>query len=182
MPLPQLTALDYLFLGVILTSTGFALTKGLAREVISLVALVAGFVLASLYYPRVADLVADLARTEAVAYLIGFLVVFLGTIALGALVAFVVNRFVKMAALEWFDRLLGGLYGFLRGWAVASILVMALVAFPVRHEAVSRSYLAPYLLAGARAASVMVPRDLKDRFRAEYKKVLDAWSTHRSST
>jgi membrane protein required for colicin V production len=175
------TLLDYTFALIIIVSTGFALTKGLAREAISLAALLGGFVLACLYYPVVASWFSDVTRTQAIADLIGFLIIFVGCLLVGAIAAFVVNRFIKIASLQWIDRLLGGLFGFLRGWAVASILVLALVAFPVRESsAVSRSYLAPYLLAGARAAVLVVPREMKDRFHQEYKKVLDAWNQNRN--
>jgi membrane protein required for colicin V production len=169
----QWTALDLGFALIIAVSTGFALTKGLAREVISLVALIGGFILAAFYYRLPAAWLSDLTRTEAIADLIGFMVIFLGTIAIGAVVSLLVNRFVKMASLQWIDRLLGGIFGFLRGWAVASILVLAMVAFPLRDNSLlARSYLAPYLLAGARAAVIMVPQHMKDRFHDEYQKVI----------
>ena len=56
-----------------------------------------------------------------------------------------------------------------------------MIAFPVRPEAVSRSYLAPYLLAGARAAVLIVPHDLKNKFYEEYQKVLRAWNQSRNT-
>jgi membrane protein required for colicin V production len=178
----QLTFLDYVFIIIIVASTALAVTKGLVREIVSLIALVAGFVLAALYYARAGTLFAELARTETIAHLLGFLSIFIGVLLAGALVSFTINRFLKAASLEGVDRLLGAIYGFLRGWAVASILVLALVAFPVRSDSVGRSYFAPYLLAGARTAVLVVPRELRDRFREEYKKVVEVWNTHRSST
>lgn len=166
------TILDIIFSVIILVSTGFALIKGLMRELISLVALIGGFLLAAFYYQAAARPFLDLAKTEAVAELIGFLAIFLATILIGAVAAWVVNRFVKMASLEWIDRLLGGVFGFLRGWAVCSVIALALVAFPVRQEALARSVLTPYLLAGARAAILLVPGSLKLKFNEEYQKVL----------
>jgi membrane protein required for colicin V production len=170
----QWTALDFLFALIVLVSTGFAVTKGLVREIISLVALLAGFILAAFYYRVPAAYFSDLTRTQSIADLIGFMIIFLGILAIGAVSALLVNRFIKMASLQWIDRLLGGLFGFLRGWAVASVLVLAMVAFPLRDNALlARSALAPYLLAGARAAVLMVPQDLKDRFHEEYRKVIE---------
>jgi membrane protein required for colicin V production len=179
--LSQLTFLDILFGGIIVLSTVLALTKGLAKEIVSLVALVSGLVLASLYYRGPASWFAEFSRSDAVAGLLGFMIIFLGCLLVGALIAFLINRFIKMASLQWMDRLLGGLYGFLRGWAVASIIVLALIAFPVRPEAVARSHFAPYLLAGARAAAMIVPRDLKDKFYEQYQKVLHTWNQGRNS-
>jgi membrane protein required for colicin V production len=108
------------------------------------------------------------------------MVIFVGCIVLGAIIAFLFNRFVKAASLEWVDRLLGAVFGFLRGWAVASIIVLALVAFPVKEHMVARSVLAPYLLAGARAAVLVVPSGLKTKFYEEYKKVLQVLNEKRT--
>lgn len=167
------TFFDFVFVAVILVSTGFALTKGLVREITSIVALVAGFVLAAFYYGIPAGFLRRYTRTDALADLGGYLTIFVGCILLGAVISFLINRFVKMASLEWVDRLLGGLFGFVRGWLICSVIVLALVAFPVGQNALARSVTAPYLLAGARAAVLLVPKDLKDRFRNEYQKVLD---------
>jgi membrane protein required for colicin V production len=181
MHLIQWTFLDLVFAGIILVSTGFALTKGLAREVTSLIALVGGFFLAVLYYPIPAKRLADYCRTEAIASLLGFLIIFLGCILLGAAVSFLVNRFLKAVSLKWFDRILGGIFGFLRGWAMCSILVIGIVAFPISENLMARSFLAPYLLAGARAATFIVPQGLRNKFNEQYRKVLDIWNQDRST-
>ena len=181
MQLSQWTFLDFLFAVIILVSTFFALMKGLVREIISLVSLIAGFVLAVLYYRIPASWVAEYSRTESVADLLGFLIIFTGIILIGAIAAFLVNRFVKAASLKWIDRLLGAIFGLLRGWAISSILVVALIAFPVRENLIARSFLAPFLLAGARTAVYMVPQSLKDKFNEQYKKVLQTWNKNRSA-
>jgi len=180
MHLGQWTFLDYLFAGIILISIGFALMKGLVREIISLVALIGGFILAVLYYRVPASWLADLSRTESVANLGGFLAIFIGCLLLGAIISFIVNRFLKAASIKWVDRLLGGVFGLLRGWAICSILVLGLIAFPVRDSVMERSFLAPYMLAGARTAVLLVPQNLKDQFNEQYKKVLEAWNKSRS--
>ena len=180
MQLSQWIFLDYLFALIIIVSIVVALRKGLVREIVSLIALAGGFILAALFYPAVAARFMDYTKTEAVANLIGFMIIFLGCILLGAIVSFVINRFIKMASLEWVDRLLGAVYGLLRGWAISSIIVLALVAFPVNGQAVPRSFLAPYLLAGARAAVLITPKELKTKFYDEYKRILQSLNEKRS--
>ncbi len=177
----QWTIIDFVFVAILLLSIAFALMKGLAREVISLAALFGGLFLASWYYPVPAGWFANLARTQAIADLIGFMVIFLAVIIVGAIAAFLVNRFIKMASLEWVDRLMGGVFGLLRGWAIASVIALALVAFPVQQDMLARSVLAPYLLAGARAAVLMVPQELRLKFNAEYQKILQSWNQNRSA-
>ena len=182
MQITQWTFVDFLFAGIVLVSIGFALMKGLVREIISLVALIGGFILAVLYYPILGGRLAEFCRTDAVANFAGFLIIFTGCILIGIIAAFLVNRFVKAASLKWIDRLLGGVFGLLRGWAIASILVLALIAFPIRENIMARSVLAPYLLAGARAAVLLVPQNLKDQFDEQYRKVLQAWNQSRSAS
>jgi membrane protein required for colicin V production len=174
MQISHWTLLDFAIAGIILVSTGFALTKGLMREVTSFIALLGGFILAVLYYRVPAAWFSGIFRTESIARLVGFLLIFLGCLIAGAIVSFIINKFIKAASLEWIDRLLGGIFGFLRGWAVASIIVLALVAFPVHEELLVKSVLAPYVLAGARGAALMVPQELKDKFYIEYKRVLES--------
>jgi hypothetical protein len=64
---------------------------------------------------------------------------------------------------------------------VCSILALALIVFPVRQESLARSVFAPYLLAGARAAVLLVPQELKLKFYEEYQKIVQSWNHDRSS-
>jgi membrane protein required for colicin V production len=172
----QWTFLDFLFAIIILISTIAALRKGLVREIVSLLALIGGFVLAVLYYRAPASMLSEFTRTEAMADLLGFLIIFVGFLVAGIIVAFIINRFLKAVSLKWIDRLLGGVFGLLRGWAISSILMLALIAFPLRENMMGQSFLAPFLLAGARAAVVIVPQQLKDKFNEQYKKALQSWN------
>ncbi len=171
---------DVAFAGVILISIFFALRKGLTREIISIVALVGGFFMAVLYYPAASKILIHYSRTESVANLLGFSIIFLGCILAGAIVSFVINRFLSAVSLKWFDRLLGGIFGLIRGWAISSILVVGFVAFPISEKMLAHSVLAPYLLAGARAAVLVVPQSLKTKFNEQYRKVLQTWNRSRS--
>jgi membrane protein required for colicin V production len=108
-------------------------------------------------------------------------IIFVGCLLIGAVVSLMINRFMKAASIKWIDRFLGGIFGLLRGWAIASVLVLALIAFPLRDNVISQSVLAPYLLAGARAAVFLVPQDLKDKFYEQYKKVLQSWHQNRGA-
>ncbi len=175
------TLVDFIFAAIILFSTGFALIKGFAREIIRLSALIGGFFLASFYYPVVSGWLTGIVSTEVAAGLISFIAIFISSLLIGAVVMFFINRFLKMTSLQWIDRLLGAVFGLVRGWAVASIMALALVAFPVYQDTMARSRFAPYLLAGARAAVLLVPQELKDKFNIHYQEILKTWNQDRSS-
>jgi uncharacterized membrane protein required for colicin V production len=67
--------------------------------------------------------------------------------------------------LSWFDRLLGGAFGFLRGTLVVMVLVMAMASFLPSSSALAKSTLGQYFLVAGRAAVYAGPGDLKQRFR-----------------
>jgi membrane protein required for colicin V production len=176
----QLTYLDLIFIGIIAISTIVALWKGLAREIISLVALIAGFVLAVCFYQVPAAKLAEFSSTESIANLLSFLMIFIGCIVVGIILSFMVNRFLKAAALKGIDRFFGAIFGFIRGWAISLVLVIALVSFPLRDDMMAKSFLAPFLLGGAQAIVLLVPQNLKDEFNMHYKKVLNTWNQNRT--
>jgi membrane protein required for colicin V production len=176
-----MTYFDILFTAIILISTISALFKGLVREIISLAAIVLGFMLAVFFYRIPSGKLLEFCRTESIANLLGFLIIFLGCILLGMITTFLVNRFIKAASLKWADRLMGAIFGFVRGWMVSSILVVALIAFPIRDNLMTSSTLAPYLLAGARILVNVTPQGLKDKFNEQYQKVLKTWNESRNS-
>ena len=111
-----------------------------------------GLLLAAFYYPSVADCFAEFTKTEAIANLIGFLIIFLGCLTFRRHCR-LFGESIYQNGFAAVDRSSArAVFGFIRGWAIASIIVLALIAFPVRENLMARSYLAPYLLAGARAA------------------------------
>ncbi|HSW40314.1 MAG TPA: CvpA family protein [Acidobacteriota bacterium] len=171
------TYLDLIFIGIIAVSTIFALLKGLAREIISLVALVAGFILAVRFYQIPAAKLTGFTSTESIANFLAFLFIFLGCIVIGIILAFAVNRMLKAASLKGIDRLFGAVFGFIRGWAISLVLVIGLVAFPLRDDLLAKSFLAPFLLGGAQMVILLVPQNLKDEFNKQYEKVLNSWET-----
>src|SRR5205823_10057694 len=95
---------------------------------------------------------------------LAFSVIFLGTLLVGALIIWLITRVMKFAKLQWFDRLLGAAFGFIRGWVLAAVLLLGLTAFDVQTERIRNSELAPYFLPGARVIAVVTPFDLKARF------------------
>ena len=166
--------LDWALAGVVLFSTAAALAKGFVRELISLAALVAGLVVAALYYERAAVWFQDLTISRQAAEGIGFLVLFLGMLIVGAIVSSLARKLIRTAGLQWFDRTLGALFGFLRGLLVDSVLLMVLVAFAIKADVVQRSVLAPYVTAGARVIVLAMPGELKTQFREGFEKFREA--------
>lgn len=166
--------LDWILAAIVVVSIVAAMFKGFVAEIISLAAVIVGLIVAALAYQGASVWFEDLTRSHDIALGLGFLSLFLGTLVLGALVSVLARKLIKKTGLEWFDRFLGGIFGLVRGVVVNSILLMALVAFSIKTEAIQRSTLAPYVATGARAVAWVMPGDLKTQFRAGFEKFRQA--------
>jgi len=163
-------------LAVILLALFIAgLVRGLIKEVIGLAAIIIGFILAARYYLYFADLIGRVIHHPGVAKFLGFIFVFLVVLAVGSLIGFLLSKIMK-GPLKFANHLLGGLVGLLEGILVCGVLIFALLAFPVRKDALLQSKLAPYCYGLTRAMIHLIPQDLKDQFKAAYQDLLKGGS------
>ena len=172
----QISYFDVLFATVILLSTVCAFFKGMMREIVGIGVAVLGFILAVLYYEVPSGKLVDFGCSDIVASLTGFLGIFLGCILIGTITSFIADRFLKAVKLKWFDRLLGAIFGFLRGWVFSVVVVLALTAFPARDSFTTRSLLVPYLLGSAGLLIHLTPDELKEKFEERSKQLIHYWN------
>lgn len=166
--------LDWTLAAIAVASVVTAVIKGFIRELISLAAVVVGLVVAALGYTRAAIWFEDLTKSHEIALGLGFLVLFLAVLVVGALVSHLVRKLIKAAGVEWFDRFLGGVFGLVRGVLVDAVLLLALVAFAIKPGAVQQSTLAPYVTAGARVLALAMPGSLRTQFQQGFEKFRQA--------
>ncbi len=171
----SLNVLDVSVLLILVASVAFSIIKGFVRELLGMASLVAAFVVGAWFYRTAASPFKEVVKTENIALFLGFAFVFLGTLLLGALVIWIVQKLIKFAHIQWFDRLLGAAFGFIRGWVLGSIIFLALTSFEVQAERVRSSQLAPYYLPGARIIALAAPEDFKTRFMDGYHAVEKWW-------
>jgi membrane protein required for colicin V production len=162
--------LDWILAIIIVVSIITAIGKGLVRELISLAALVVGIIVASLEYTRAAYWFQDLTKSQEIALAAGFLTIFALVLIGGAVVSLLARFLIRQAGIEWFDRFLGGIFGLIRGIIIDSIVLMVLMAFAVKPQAVQKSQLAPYVSTGARAMAYLMPHSLRNSFNEDFQK------------
>jgi membrane protein required for colicin V production len=161
-----MTAADWLILAVIVFSVLVAAAQGFMYEVFSLAGVVAGYLLAAWGYRQVAPWYVPYVKTAWVADLCGFLTIFLLVVLLAGCIGRIARFGMKEAGLRWFDRLLGGIFGLVRGVALVMVVVLALASFSPGLTVLARSRTAPYLLVLARAAIWVAPSQVRQQFRA----------------
>jgi membrane protein required for colicin V production len=166
--------LDVILAVIVVASVVAAILKGFIRELISLASVVVGLIVAAVGYSHAALWFEDLTKSHEIALGLGFLALFLGTLAVGALVSLLARKLIKAAGLQWFDRFLGGIFGLVRGVLIDCVLLLALVAFAIKPEAVQHSDLAPYVTTGARVVALVMPASVKAQFQAGFARFRQA--------
>lgn len=163
--------LDILLLAVIGVSLILGLIRGLTRMVIGIAAVVAGFIIAALYYRPVSELFRRMLATEIWRHLIAFVLIFIAVLIVGGLVSFLLSKIIK-GPLRFADRVLGGLLGVVTGILACGVLVIAQLAFPVDKQALRNSGIAPYCYWLTKGMIQIIPVELKEKFRATYEEIV----------
>ena len=121
-----MVALDWILLAVLLGSTVLGAWRGLVFEVLSVLGWLAAFFAAQWFAPEVAVRLPMGQATETMRFAAGFVLVFVVVAFVGGLVASLIRRLVQAVGLRPVDRVLGMLFGALRG--VILLLATAAVA------------------------------------------------------
>lgn len=162
--------LDWVLAVIVFVSVLTAIWKGFVAELVTLASVVAGLIIAAAEYERVAPLLGRVTRSHEVALGVSFLLLFIATLVIGALVSAIARKLIRKAKLQWFDRFLGAVFGFVRGLLVDCIVLLVLMAFAIQQRAVQRSTLAPYITAGSRVLALAMPGDMRHDFRTGFEK------------
>jgi membrane protein required for colicin V production len=122
--------LDIVVILVIASMTLAAYSSGLIREVITLVAVVAGIIIAGALYQRLAQDVLVFIDDEDAAEAIAFLALFGGVYLMGQIGAYVLKTGASLLMLGPLDHLGGAAFGFIKGVFVVEMLIIILAAYP----------------------------------------------------
>lgn len=162
--------LDIVLLVIIVITVVIGAIKGLIRQVIGILAVVLGLILAIKYYVYGAELFLFISD-EVFSHLMGFFLIFLGTL----LVGWLINRFVAKAIKGPFrslNHLLGAGLGFIKGILICGVIVFGFLVFPVSTKALDDSLLAPYSIRITKTAYNLIPQELKEKFSEAYQEII----------
>ena len=134
--------------------------QGFTRLAIGLAATVAGVILASWMYGSAGAFLIPYVSSKSIANIAGFLIVFIGVQAAGALIAWGLGRLYKWTGLTVLDRMLGALFGVVKAALVGVVIVMIFTAFPLNPvpNSIKESVAAPYLIEASHVLVQLAPR------------------------
>ncbi|OGD25409.1 MAG: hypothetical protein A2V57_01915 [Candidatus Aminicenantes bacterium RBG_19FT_COMBO_65_30] len=169
--------LDIILVTIMILTAIIGIFQGFAKQVIGLVAVIAGLVLASLYYEATAGVFETFVKNRLLSNFLGFLLIFVAVLIAGAILGHLITKAMK-GPLALANRLSGGVFGAVKGVLICGIIVFALFTFEVAKPTLETSVLAPACLGATRAAFNMIPQDLRAKFNASYKEIRESGGKH----
>jgi membrane protein required for colicin V production len=165
-----MTFFDLFVLAIVGASVAAGALRGFVRALITSIGLAVGFFVASHTYQQAGKFLRGLGAVESVeaSHAAGFLLMTGIVLLAGFILGGSARAGLRRAKLEWFDRALGACFGLARGVAVCSVIYLALTAFPVRLESVTRARTGPALAQGARLLALCTSGEVRARFLAQY--------------
>ncbi len=141
-----MTLIDYVVLAIVGFSVLLSVLRGFIRELLALAAWAIAFIVARLFGGDLAAMMPAEIPGEELRWVAGFVTLFLSVLLAMSLVAVAVSQLVKSAGLSVEDRVLGAIFGVVRGVAVVVVLTLvagatALPKQPVWREAALRPLL-----------------------------------------
>jgi membrane protein required for colicin V production len=124
---------DYCIIAVLCLSVLMGLFRGFIGEVLALACWVAAFWVAWVFGPRLAGSLTAIDVPSA-RILLGYAICFLAVLLAGAVLTFLVRKLIAGSGLTGSDRLLGMVFGLVRGIALVTLLVLVLGFTPLAKD------------------------------------------------
>jgi membrane protein required for colicin V production len=157
--------IDLLIVGVIAWMTFTAFSNGLIREIVKLVALVLGAVLAGIFYDDLSQNLSFLVEDVTTRDLISFGALLGGMLILGQIASSMLRGTARMLMLGPFDHLGGAAFGLVKGVILVELALIVVSVFPVASQvalAIDDSVLAPVFLERAPVMELALPGEFDD--------------------
>ena len=122
---------DYAIIATLALSVVVGLWRGFIGEVLALVCWVLAFWVAWLFGPVLAEQFSASISVPSVRVMLGYLICFIAVLIAGAIVGYLMRKLVSGSGLSGTDRLLGMVFGLVRGFVLVVLVIVLMKFTPV---------------------------------------------------
>ena len=158
--------IDWLILIAMAGAVMGGLKQGFLRSVCSLGGIFFGLLLAAWNYEIAAKVFLPIVRWEAVAHVLGFLLIVFVVTGLANLLGWLLHSTAKTVGLGCVDALLGGGFGFFQGWLLVTIVILLAAAFFPHAGWLHEGRMPPLFYSSAHLGAHLSPAALAEKIRA----------------
>lgn len=150
----NLNWVDFIFLAIFFFSMIAGFTRGFVKEMVSLASLIAAFVIAISFSSALASYLSNLSfmrdvvsqsstavgvdTAAPISYVligVSFAILFSGTVMIGSIIGFFLNTAFATGILGFGNRILGGLFGLIRGYILNLVIIFVIQLTPLGTQA-----------------------------------------------
>ena len=154
--------------------------RGLIKELSSIIGVFGGFYAAFTYYMLLAKPLSKWITNTGYLNILSFLIIFCGVFIIISILGVIINYLLKIAFMSWLDRILGSVFGAMKGILIVSVLLIALTAFlPKGTPVIKDSLLSPYVTLVSEKIAKVVSKDMKHAFSAKIATIKRAWKKNK---
>ncbi len=159
-----MTIFDYAVLGVLAVSMLLSVMRGAVRELLSLAGWVVAFMAAKSLAANFAPLLPASIEDESLRMSVAFVAIFLAALLAMGLVAMLASAMIKTVGLGLVDRLLGSLFGLVRGLLIVLLVVLSAGLTTLPQEPFwQKALLSKPLETAVQVMMPWLPQDLSER-------------------
>jgi membrane protein required for colicin V production len=164
-----MAVVDWVILAVLIFSVVQAARRGFFVEAFSLAGIVVGIGVASWNYTRLAPWFARWVHTAALADAAAFLTLALAVMVGAGIAGRLIRWSMRTIGLGWADRLLGAVFGLVKGAILVTLGILVLVAFWPQSSALRGSRLGPYFVTAAKTSAFASPAQWREKVQVGAK-------------
>ena len=170
--------LDVLLAAILCVSVAAGFVAGFARAGLSFFSAVLGLLFALWFYAIPAAWIHRYVGSATISNIAGFFVVLCVLVLAGSLLGMLFSKLFRWTGLSWLDRLLGGIFGAVRGGLIAVAFVAVMLAFtpkPLPNWMIN-SQLLPYAVDASNLFAAIAPNEVRDAFHQGLDEIRKEWN------